>query len=132
MREVNAAAVAGALAAGVARVYRLGEVPAGGDRKYPYAVVAASFDQATTYTLEARHGVKVIRLTTQAFGRTVDAALDIDQRLRDAFLDERLPVAGWDCDPAVLQVGGAVVSDPDAGQVIGVTSTYLFTATKEN
>ena len=131
MRALNAAAHAQAEAAGVVRVYPVGEVPAGGDRVYPYAVLSVSVDGATTHTLDAHHSVQMMRITTQAFGRSMNAALDIDDRLRSAFMDRRLTTPGLDCGPAVLQVGGVVQTDPDAGQVIGITSTYRFAATKE-
>lgn len=126
MIGLNNAAVSRATAAGVNRAYLQGSVPA--NPVLPYAVLAVTFDGAETYTLDARHGVKRLRLTTQAFGKALADAVDTDARLRAAFLDERLPAAGWDCDPASLQVGGAIVRDPDAGQVVGITSTYLFTA----
>ena len=127
MIDLNEAAVTQASAAGVSRVYLQGSVP---DKPtLPYAVLSVSFDGAETYTLDARHGVKRLRLTTQAFGRALLDAVDTDARLRAAFLDERLPANGWDCDPASLQVGGAIVRDSDAGQVVGITSTYLIRAT---
>lgn len=131
MRAINEAARDVAEVAGIRRVYPVGGVPAGQDRTYPYVVLSVTFDGAETYTLEAAHGVKMLRLTAQSFGTTLDAALDMDALIRGAFLDKRLPAPGWECDPAKLQVGGAVVNDPDAGQVIGITSTYRFAATKE-
>lgn len=112
----------------VTRVYPVGGVLDGTDRKYPYAVVSVSFDDATTYTLDARHSVQMYRLTTQAFSDEMDGALATDAKLRAAFLDQWLTAPGWECGPALLQVGGAIVREPEAGEVIGVTSTYLFTA----
>jgi len=111
-------------------VYSVGDVPAGGDRVYPYAVLSVSFDDADAYTLDSRRGLEFYRLTTQAFGRTLNAAVDTDARMRAVFQDNKLAATGWICAPIRVQVAGAVVNDPDAGQVIGVTSTYLFTAKK--
>lgn len=111
------------------RVYLLNEVPAGA--KYPYVVLSASTDLPTTYTLDAAHGVLMERVTTQSFGRTLTEALRLDALARSALLDRRLPLYLRDCGPGRMQVGAAVVRDPDTQGVIGVTSTYLFATTKE-
>lgn len=128
MIALTNAAVAKVQAAPVARVYKIGAVPA--TPVYPYATVVASFDAASAYTLDADHGVGVYRVTTQSVGSNLDGAVDVDAKARGALLDQRLTVDGKTYGPGQLQVGSAVVRDPDGGAVITVTSTYLF-ATEE-
>lgn len=113
-----------ALGVSVARVYREGHVPTA--PTYPYLTVSATYDQALGYTLDAAHGVGDYRVTTMAVSGTYDGAVDTDARARAVLLDHYLTGAGHTYGPGRLQVGSAVVRDPDGGQVITVTSTYLF------
>lgn len=108
----------------VTRVYKLGEVSAPPD--YPYLTFAVSYDSAESYTLEARRGVGVYRVTTQAVSKTLDGAIQIDSGARSELLDERITAGSREYGPGELQVGAAVVRDPDGGAVITITSTYLF------
>lgn len=115
-----------------ARVYKLGAVPA--SPTYPYTVVSLAGDMALNYTLDARHGTRNYRVALQSFSNTaagLDGALDYDAKAVGALLDHALNVDGYDCGPMRLQVGSAVVRDPDAGGVVGVTSALIFTTTKE-
>lgn len=114
----------------VPRTYLMGSVPT--SPVYPYAVVAAGFSRATTYTLDANYGVGDYRITTQSFGRTLVSAQATDDAARNALLDQWLTIPGLNTGPIRGQVLGAVVRDPDTQGVIGVTSTYLFTTTKES
>lgn len=111
------------------RVYKMNAVPP--SPAYPYSVVSASGDMAGNYTLDAHHGTRDYRITVQSFGRDIDGALAYDAAAVGNLLDASLTVAGYDCGPIRLQVGSAVVRDPDDDGVVGVTSTFLFTTTKE-
>lgn len=124
------AAVSKVTAAGVARTYKPNKVP--DSPVTPYCVVFVTFDDATTYTLDAAHSVGVARVTTQSFSTSTDGASDTDSVARGGLLDQRLAVAGFDVGPGELHVGGAMVRDPDANALVGVTSTYLFAFTKES
>lgn len=111
------------------RIYKTNAVPA--SPTFPYSVVSVVGDQAGNYTLDARHSTRDYRITVQSFGRDVDGALAYDTAAIDRLLDESLTVAGFDCGPIRLQVGSAIVRDPDDNGVVGVTSSLLFTTTKE-
>lgn len=128
MIALTNAAVAKLTAASIARVYKEGKVPA--SPAYPYAIVSGTFDRADAYTLDATHGVGDYRITTRAISSDYDGAVDTDDRARRALLDQRLTVDGKTYGPGRLQVGSALVRDPDGGIVLTVTSTYLF-ATEE-
>ena len=128
MIALTNAAVAQIVAAPVARVYKEGLVPP--TPTYPYVIVTATFDAATGYTLDADHGVGDYRITTRSVGSNYDGAVDTDARARGALLDQRITADGKTYGPGRLQVGSALVRDPDGGSVITVTSTYLF-ATEE-
>lgn len=128
MIALTNAAVAQIVAAPIARVYKEGEVPP--RPTFPYVVVAVTFDAATAYSLDADHGVGDYRITTRSVGSNYDGAIDTDARARGVLLDQRITVDGKTYGPGRVQVGSAVVRDPDGGSVITVTSTYLF-ATEE-
>lgn len=115
-------------AAPVTRVYKEGAVPA--TPGYPYCIVTVTFDRATAYTNDADHGVGDYRITTRSIGSNYDGAADTDARARSVLLDQRFTADGKSYGPGRLQVGSAVVRDPDGGSVITITSTYLF-ATEE-
>ena len=128
MTTLIAAAVAKIEAAPVRRVYKVGEVPS--QPAEPYLVASATFDNALAYTIDGDHGVGDYRITTQAVGSVYDAAAAVDDLARGALLDQRITVDGRIYGPGRLQVGAALVRDPDGGSVITITSTYLF-ATEE-
>lgn len=122
------AAVAKVTAAAVNRVYKEGSVPP--TPAMPYLTVAVTFDRAEGYTLDASHGIGDYRVTTKSVGKDADGAGDTDDRARAALLDQYLVANGKNYGPGRLQVGSALVRDPDGGAVISITSTYLF-ATEE-
>jgi hypothetical protein len=122
------AAVAKVQAAPVTRVYKEGKVPA--SPAFPYAIVTVTFDRAAGYTLDADHGLGDYRITTRSISNDYDGAVDTDDRARHALLDQRITADGKTYGPGRMQVGSALVRDPDGGVVITVTSTYLF-ATEE-
>lgn len=128
MIALTNAAVAKLTAAPITRVYKEGSVPA--SPLSPYLIVSATFDRAAAYTLDADHGVGDYRITTRSISTSYDGAVDTDARARTALLDQRFTVAGKTYGPGRLQVGSALVRDPDGGSVLTVTSTYLF-ATEE-
>lgn len=124
MIALTNAAVAKLTAAPILRVYKEGKVPA--SPAYPYCIVTATFDRATGYTLDANHGLGDYRITTRSVGTDHDGAVDTDARARAALLDQTLTADGKTYGPGRLQVGSALVRDPDGGAVLTVTSTYLF------
>ena len=96
--------------------------------------VACARSAASRAGKYAAHGTRDYRIGVQSFGEktaAVDQALEYDARAVAALLDHRLEVSGLDCGPIRLQVGGAIVRDPDTSGVVGVTSALIFTTTKE-
>lgn len=124
MKALSDAAVAKIQAAPVTRVYKIGDVPA--KPGTPYLTVAVSYENAEAYTLDSTHGVDVARVTTQAVSSSYDGASETDDAARGALLDQYLTAGGKTYGPGRLQVGSALVRDPDGGAVITITSTYLF------
>lgn len=117
------------------RVYPVGSVPKkpkGSDAGYyPYSVVGVTSDAAGNYTLDAHHGTRNYRIWVQSFGKTAESALAYDAVADANLLDQSLDVDGFDCGPIRVQVGGSMTRDPDDEGVVGVTSAYIFTTTKE-
>lgn len=107
------------------RVYEVNKVPPSPD--YPYVVFSVTGDRPDAYLLDATHGVRQHRITWQAFGETVASATDLDDLATAALLDKRIALGLGPCtaDQTVL---GALTRDQDAGGVVGVTSSLLFTA----
>jgi hypothetical protein len=122
-------AVATATAA-LPRVYVTNAVPA--TPTYPYSAYSATFGRGDTYTLDSTHGVRWGRLVWQSFGKTLQAALDQNDRAVAALLDVRLAVTGYSLTPCRMELDPAIVRDPDDNGVVGVTTTLTFTATKES
>lgn len=116
----------------VPRRYPTGSVPK--SPTYPYLVYSVAGDRAEAYTLDASHGVRFYRVIFQSFGRTLQSALDVDAAATEALLDrafDPIDLPFYDCGPCRLEVPSAIVRDPDAGGVLGVTTTLTFTATPE-
>lgn len=111
------------------RVYEPNKVPA--SPQTPYAVVYALGDRGDSYTLDSTYGVRFYRVVAQSFGTSEGDAGAYDEYVTAALLDESLSVAGYDCTPCRIEVGSALVRDPDTGGAVGITSTFTFTATKE-
>lgn len=122
-------AVAEATAPAVVRRYPLGGVPA--QPTYPYLVYSVAPDRDESYTLDG-DSVPFYRVVFQSFGRTLTSALDIDEKATEELRGRVLDVDGHDCSPCRREIGSAVVRDPDASGVVGVTTTLTFTATKES
>lgn len=116
-------------AADVPRLYEANEVPS--KPKYPYVVYSVTGDRAAARRLDYSHGLRHHRITWQAFGKTVDSAVDMDNLMTAALLDRFLVVPGYASGPCsdAQTVLGALVRDADADGVVGVTSSLLFTAT---
>lgn len=119
----------GAATASVVRRYPTNGVPA--SPVYPYLVYSVAGDRAEGYTLDSRHGFRFYRVILQSFGKTLAAALDIDDKAVGDLLDVSLAVDGYSTTPCRLELASAIVRDPDAQGVVGVTTTLTFTATKE-
>ena len=112
------------------RIYRPNAVPA--VPGYPYSVVGVMGDQALAYSLDQTHGFRDWRVSVRSFGKTLDAAQAYDDAAVEALLDQRLVVPGYECGPVRLQVGAALIDDPDDNRVVGLSTALIFTATKES
>lgn len=102
--------------AGVNRVYKVGEVPAG--PPYPYAVVSLTAPDKVSRTLDGA-GTDIHRGAVQFFGRDIDGVLDLAMKgdLDGTFLDGRL---------VTRDVATMPFRDPDDNGVLAVTLTYRF------
>lgn len=116
-------------AGGVDRLYPENGVPQNPPK--PYQTIAVTPDRADAYTLDATHGMRLYRIVLRSVSSSQAGALDVDALATDALLDQRLEVAGYDCGPCRLELGSAIMRDPDDGGVLTVTTTLTFTATKE-
>jgi hypothetical protein len=104
------------------RIYRLGAVPS--KPPYPYGVFSAQLTRADSYTIDARHGLRYVRVTFQAFGRTSDSALTLTEEFIATLLDAVLTVDGAQTTPLRLELDPTPPTrDPDDGGVLGVTTT---------
>lgn len=117
--------VADVTAGGVTRVYKVNEVP---DKpNMPYTVVSVTRDLPGNYMLDGSAGTRSMRATVQSFDVDVDGALDFDLMAVDALQDHAPSFTGYETTPWRVQVGSAVVRDPDNRGVVGVTTTLLCT-----
>ena len=96
-----------------------------------YGVYTASLGRGDTYTLDATEGVRWGRITMQTFGKTTESAVALAEQVRDSLVGIRLTITGHSCDPIRAELDPQIIRDPDVGGVVGVTATYVFTATKE-
>ena len=112
-------------AGGVPRAYKPNEVPT--NPAYPYSIVYVTRDLPGNYTLDGAHGTQDMRATVQSFDTDADGALDFDRMAVDALQDHAPAFAGYVTTPWRVQVGSAMVRDPDNQGVIGVTSSLLCT-----
>jgi hypothetical protein len=116
-------------AASVAREYALNSVPP--TPTYPYGVHSASLGRGDVYTLDASEGVRWGRIVHQSFGRTAESALAKTEEFRAALVGNVLAITGYSTTPVRAELDPQIVRDPDTAGVVGVTTTYTFTATKE-
>jgi hypothetical protein len=121
-------AVADATAA-VARLYALNSVPA--SPVYPYGSFSASLGRGDVYTLDASESIRHGRIVVQTFGKTATSALDLAERTRAALVGNALDITGYATTTIRAELDPAVTRDPDTQGVVGVTTTYTFTATEE-
>lgn len=117
--------VAAVTAGGVPRVYKPNEVPT--NPAMPYTVVSVTRELPGNYALTGEHGTWGRRATLQSFDSDADGALDFDRLATDALQDNVPAFTGLDCTPWRVQVGSALVRDPDNLGVVGVTTTLLCT-----
>lgn len=111
------------------RIYATNAVPA--SPTYPYSVVGVTLSDAGGYSLCAKHGTRNVRIWVQSFGRTTESAAVYAESADARLIDRSLQVPGHVCGPIRLQVAASMTRDPDDGGVVGVTSAYIFTTTKE-
>lgn len=109
-------------AAGVTRVYALGDVPP--KPAYPYAVVAPAPGAPEVRTLDG-HGDPSGRFVVQHFGRSIESVTDAAARSFAAFDGQAL--TGVPGEPVAWQeVASSIYRDPDAGGVLMTTHTYRY------
>lgn len=114
------AVLAAVVGGGVPRAYKVNEVPQ--DPPYPYTIVSVTRDLPGNRAMTGPAGTWNRRATLQSFDQTANGALTFDQ-MATAALDGRIVAGGmWE-----VQVGAALVRDPDNRGVIGVTTTLLCT-----
>lgn len=121
-------AVATATAA-VPRLYALNGVPA--NPTYPYGTYSATFGRGDTYRSDGTEGLRWGRIIFQTFGHTATAAIDHADDVRAALVGQVLTVGGVPIGPITSELDPAVTRDPDDTGVVGVTTTFTFTATEE-
>ena len=119
-----------AATASVTRLYGLNNVPA--SPTYPYGSYSASLGRGDTYTLDDAEGVRWGRVIVQTFGKTATSALAKAEEARTALVGTILAITGYETDPLRAELDPQVLRDPDDSGVVGVTATYIFTATKES
>jgi len=117
--------LAAVVAGGVTRAYKPNEAP--DNAPMPYSVVSVTRDLPGNYALTGAHGTETRRATVQSFDSDADGALDFDRMAVDALQDKVPAFSGFVCTPWRVQVGSALVRDPDNQGVIGVTTTLLCT-----
>lgn len=128
MTDWTQAAVNTLTAAGIVRVYPLGEVPP--SPPYPYAVVSATREGSAGAMLDSSHALGLHRVTVQVFAKTSARIAEMADLVDGALQDRRL-IDAPTCGPCDLQVA-ALTRDPDDAGVLGHTSTYLFIVTREH
>ena len=127
MTDWTVAAITKLTAAGVKRVYAFGSVPK--SPEYAYMVVSASRVITQAKGLAGGHGLVRWFLTTQSFGRTHADADILDHLAFTALQDQQL-AASIACGPCDMQTS-ALTRDPDDTGVMGRTTVYAFTTTRE-
>jgi hypothetical protein len=109
------------------RLYPVGSVPA--SPTYPYGVFSAQQGRGDAYTLDSSAGVRWVRVTAQFFGKTSTSVLAETEQFLGALLDVRLSADGFVTTPLRLELDPTPPTrDPDAGGVLGVTTTLTATA----
>jgi hypothetical protein len=124
-------ALMSAVATATAAVPRLQPMNGVVDKTYPYGVYSATFGRGDTYTNDGTEGVRWGRIVLQTFGRTTDSATDLYDQARAALVGKVLTVDGSPIGPITGELDPAVTRDPDDAGVVGVTTTFTFTATEE-
>lgn len=116
--------------ADIERMYPINKVPA--NPAYPYGVYSASLGRGDAYTLDAHEGVRHGRIVAQFFGKTDDSVNAKYEETRDALVGTRLAITGYKTTACRGELDPTpTVRDPDTSGVVGVTTTFTFTATKE-
>lgn len=109
------------------RVYEINKAEGAG---YPCVVWSIGPERPFGYTLDARSGPRLWRITWQIFAKQMQALLDWSDAMDALFLDRRLDAPGFDCGPmsgiAVGSIHSALVRDPDDRGVIGLTTSLPF------
>lgn len=114
-------------AAGVPRVYALGSVPS--SPSYPYGVFSAQLLEDTARTLEHGPSIRWTQIVFQGFGRTADSVTAVTEQFRTALVGKWLSFDGHTVGPFEVELRPTPPTrDPDAGGVLGVTTTLTATA----
>lgn len=108
-------------AAGVARVYKFGAVPA--SPPFPYAVLSDAPAAPEVRRLSGS-GDPAGRFTVQHFGRTADTVTAMAAQTFAAFDGKELPLT--DSPVAWQEIATAPYRDPDTQGVLSVLHTYRY------
>lgn len=115
--DLQAALVTG----GIARVYKLGEVPH--KPTYPYAVLSSAPNAPQVRTLDGS-GDPVGRFIAQHFGRTADSVQTLADITFATFDGKALPLTG---EPVAAQeIATPPFRDADDQGVLSITHTYRY------
>jgi hypothetical protein len=113
------------------QVHGAGSVPA--LAQTPYIVIYADGGRDDGRMLDGTAGLDAFRLMPMAVGKTEDELNRAVDRIRGAFRGKRLPVAGYDTTPIVIESSGGTVRDPDGGGLLSKTLFLTFhMSPKEN
>lgn len=116
------ALVTAAQAGGIARVYKVGSVPARPD--YPYAVASSAPGEPQVRTLDGS-GLRAGRFVMQFFGRTAESVSALADAAFTTF-DGREIAGLLDSPVAWQELASPIFRDPDDDGVLDITHTYRF------
>lgn len=109
-----------------AQIHEQGKVPA--NPVAPYAIPSVSSGRAGNYRLSAQHGSKAYRVSVQCVGKTKAEISKVVDAAEAAFLDQRIPVDGFDTTPCESELTANVTRDPDGGGLLYCLLTFTFNA----
>lgn len=107
-----------------AQIHEQGKVPA--DPTTPYAIPSVSSGAAGNYRLSAQHGSKSYRIAVQCIGKTKSEIGKVIDATESAFLDQCVPIEGFDTTPCEGEISANVTRDPDGGGLLYCLLTFTF------
>lgn len=123
MRAETDAAIAQLVAAGVARVYRIGAVPT--SPVTPYCVLSVDAGSPRNYRTGSVATSRARRIAVQVVGKDYTEAAWAAEKADAAFLHKRL--TGVNSTPCRREIATTIQRDPDGGALMYGLSTYTLT-----